>query len=106
MESEKSRKPVFMQRKKGMPFEEFKKVCIKQFREAGLLHDEEPTHVVKNESMEELLSKMSKEKREFMEKANAQIEQEFLEAMTGRYSSGGGELSDSSTGAEKKDSKS
>ena len=30
-------KPVFIQRAKGMPFAEFKKVCIQQFRDAGLL---------------------------------------------------------------------
>ncbi len=30
-------KAVFIQRAKGMPFDEFKKVCIQRFRDAGLL---------------------------------------------------------------------
>lgn len=32
-------KPVFITRAPGMPFEEFKKVCIQRFREAGLIKD-------------------------------------------------------------------
>ena len=31
---------VFITRAKGMPFEEFKKVCIQRFREAGMLTEE------------------------------------------------------------------
>ena len=38
--AETSPKAVFIRRAKGMPFEEFKKVCIQRFREAGLLADE------------------------------------------------------------------
>jgi hypothetical protein len=39
MESTNSKKAVFIQRAEGMSFEEFKKACIKRFREAGLLQD-------------------------------------------------------------------
>jgi hypothetical protein len=38
--AEPSGKPVFIRRAKGMSFEEFKKVCIARFKEAGLLADE------------------------------------------------------------------
>ena len=41
MESQNSRKPVFIMRPKGMDLETFKKVCIQRFREAGLLAGEE-----------------------------------------------------------------
>lgn len=30
-------RPVFIRRAPGMPFEEFKEFCIRQFKEAGLL---------------------------------------------------------------------
>ncbi len=40
--AETSPKAVFIRRAKGMSFEEFKKVCIQRFREAGLLADEPP----------------------------------------------------------------
>mgnify|MGYP001767655867 CR=1 FL=1 len=33
---------VFIMRAKGHTFEEFKKICIDRFREAGLLADEPP----------------------------------------------------------------
>ena len=38
--AETSPKAVFIRRAPGMPFEEFKEVCIQRFREAGLLADE------------------------------------------------------------------
>jgi hypothetical protein len=37
MESQNSRKPVFIMRPKGMDLETFKKVCIEHFRKAGML---------------------------------------------------------------------
>ena len=37
MESKDLKQPVFIRRAKGMPFEEFKKVCIEKFRATGLL---------------------------------------------------------------------
>ena len=40
MESQNSRKPVFIMRPKGMDLETFKKVCIERFREAGMLAGE------------------------------------------------------------------
>ena len=38
-EAQNSREAVFIRRAKGMPFEEFKKLCIQRFREAGLIKD-------------------------------------------------------------------
>ncbi|PKN20013.1 MAG: hypothetical protein CVU71_06535 [Deltaproteobacteria bacterium HGW-Deltaproteobacteria-6] len=43
MESKTTGKPVFIQKSKGMSFEEFKKVCIEQFEKAGLLADKATT---------------------------------------------------------------
>lgn len=49
---ETSPKAVFIRRAKGMSFEEFKKVCIAQFRAAGLLADE-PTPSRKRRRLDE-----------------------------------------------------
>jgi len=38
-ESDPSKKAIFLKRAKGMPFEEFKKFCIQQFKEAGLIKE-------------------------------------------------------------------
>lgn len=54
MESTNSRKPVFIRRAKGMDFEEFKKVCIKQFIEAGLIKDTPPANQASPEPPDEL----------------------------------------------------
>jgi hypothetical protein len=37
--SEPSKKGIFLKKKKGMPFEEFKKLCIQQFKDEGIIKD-------------------------------------------------------------------
>ena len=48
-QSTNSRKPVFLMRGEGQSWEEFKKFCIKRFREAGLIKDESPDLVCSDE---------------------------------------------------------
>ncbi len=40
MKSDEARKPVFMRRKEGMPFAEFKKVCLERLRNAGYFEED------------------------------------------------------------------